>query len=167
LTGPNPKITISTQLARITGQGLVLKKATKSGKDRTVSIQEPWLSSLRRLKEKRREQIKNPAFQPKDEFKDLVFLRDNGKPYDLNDDNEMWLKVNRTYNAKREPLRGHSLRHIAATKMADSGVDREVAMAILGHESEAMSHYYGRITAKRQSGQIENYGESLAKNIMN
>jgi len=42
LTGPNPKMTISTQLARITGQGLVLKEATKSGKPRTVSIQEPW-----------------------------------------------------------------------------------------------------------------------------
>ena len=78
----------------------------------------------------------------------------------------MWLEVNRVYNAKREPLRGHSLRHIAATKMADSGVDREVAMAILGHESEAMSHYYGRITAKRQSGQVEKFGESLSQKIL-
>jgi len=117
-------------------------------------------------KGRRKEQIKNPDFQPNDEFKDLVFLRDNGKPYDLNEDNEMWLAVNRTYNAKREPLRGHSLRHIAATKMADSGVDREVAMAILGHESEAMSHYYGRITAKRQSGQVEVFGETLLKKIL-
>ena len=166
LTGPNPKMTISTQLARITGQGLVLKKATKSGKDRTVSLQEPWISSLKKLKARRKDQEKNQSFRPEEQFKDLVFLKDNGKPYDLNEDNEMWLEVNGTYNAKREPLRGHSLRHIAATKMADSGVDREVAMAILGHESEAMSHYYGRITAKRQSGQIEQYGESLAKNIL-
>lgn len=166
LTGPNPKLTISTQLSRITGQGLVLKRATKSGKDRTVSIQEPWLSSLKRLKARRREQLKDPSFQPEDQFKDLVFLKDNGKPYDLNEDNEMWLEVNRVYNSKREPLRGHSLRHIAATKMADSGVDREVAMAILGHESEAMSHYYGRITAKRQSGQVERFGESLSQKIL-
>lgn len=166
LTGTNPKLTISTQLARITGQGLVLKKATKSGKDRTVSIQEPWLSSLKRLKAIRKEQEKNPNFKPEEQFKDLVFLKDNGKPYDLNEDNEMWLEVNRIYNAKREPLRGHSLRHIAATKMADTGVDREVAMAILGHESEAMSHYYGRITAKRQSVQVERFGESLSKQIL-
>lgn len=166
LTGPNPKLTISTQLSRITGQGLVLKRATKSGKDRTVSIQEPWLSSLKRLKARRKEQLKDPSFQPEDQFKDLVFLKDNGKPHDLNEDNEMWLEVNRLYNSKREPLRGHSLRHIAATKMADSGVDREVAMAILGHESEAMSHYYGRITAKRQSGQVERFGESLSQKIL-
>lgn len=166
LTGPNPKMTISTQLARITGQGLVLKKATKSGKHRTVSLQEPWLSSLKKLKARRKEQEKNQGFRPEEQFKDLVFLKDSGKPYDLNEDNELWLAVNRTYNAKREAIRGHSLRHIAATKMADSGVDREVAMAILGHESEAMSYYYGRVTAKRQSGQIEQYGESLAKNIL-
>jgi integrase len=166
LTGPNPKLTISTQLARITGQGLVLKTATKSGRDRTVSIQEPWLSSLKRLKAKRREQEKNPDFKPEPAFRDLVFLKDNGKPFDLNEDNELWVQVNRVYNAKREPIRGHSLRHIAATKMADTGVDREVAMAILGHESEAMSHYYGRITAKRQSGQLVKFGESLSKEIL-
>lgn len=166
LSGQNPKLTISKQLTRITGQGLVLKNATKSGRDRTVSIQEPWLSSLKRLKAYRKEQEKNPEFRPDKEFKDLVFLKDNGKPFDLNEDNELWLQVNKRYNAKREPIRGHSLRHIAATKMADSGVDREVAMAILGHESEAMSHYYGRITAKRQSGQIEKFGESLSKEII-
>ena len=166
LSGPNPKLTISTQLARITGEGLILKKATKSGKDRTLSIQEPWLSSLKRLKAKREDQIKSPTFKPVEEFKDLVFLKDNGKPYDLNEDNTMWLQVNTNYNSKREPLRGHSLRHIAATKMADTGVDREVAMAILGHESEAMSHYYGRITAKRQSGQVEKFGESLSRQIL-
>ena len=165
LTGPNPKMTISTQLARITGQGLVLKEATKSGKPRTVSIQEPWLSSLKRLKALRKEQLKNPEFRPDPQFEDLVFLKDNGKPYDLNEDNELWLEVNRVYNSRRDPIRGHSLRHIAATKMADTGVDREVAMAILGHESEAMSHYYGRITAKRQSGQVVKFGESLSKQI--
>ena len=166
LSGPNPKLTISTQLARITGQGLVLKNATKSGRDRTVSIQEPWLSSLKRLKTKRKLQEKNPNFKPSPEFRDLVFLKDNGKPFDLNEDNEMWLTVNRTYNAKREPVRGHSIRHIAATKMADTGVDREVAMAILGHESEAMSYYYGRITAKRQSAQVGEYGKGLSRSIL-
>lgn len=165
LSGPNPKMTIATQLARITGQGLVLKRATKSGKDRTVSLQEPWLSSLKRLKARRKEQEKNPSFKPEPQFRDLVFLKDNGKPYDLNEDNEMWLEVNRKYNSSRPPIRGHSLRHCAATKMADTGVDREVAMAILGHESEAMSHYYGRITAKRQSVQVEKFGESLSEQI--
>ena len=166
LTGPNPKLTIATQLTRITGVGLTLKMATKSGKDRTISIQEPWLSSLKRLKAIRKAQELSPLFKPEVQFKDLVFLKDNGKPYDLNEDNDLWLKVNQSYNSKLPPIRGHSMRHIAATKMADSGVDREVAMAILGHESEAISYYYGRITAKRQSGQLGVFGESLSKEIM-
>lgn len=161
LNGPSPKLTISTQLARVTGIGLVLKTATKSGRDRTITIQEPFLSSLKRLKAKRTIQKKAPEFQPEHKFQDLVFLKDNGKPYDLNEDNELWAKVNEIYNSKRPPLRGHSLRHIAATRMADSGIDREIAMAILGHESVAISHYYTRITARRQKDQVGKYGEAL------
>ena len=165
LTGTNPKITIASQLARITGTGLILKPATKSGKDRTVSLQEPWLSSLRKMKELRKLQLKLPGFDPKPEFADLVYLKDDGKPFDLNEDNEMWRKANELYNSKYPPLRGHSLRHIAATKMADTGVEREIAMAILGHESEAMSYYYGRVTATKQKPQVEKFGSALSEKI--
>jgi integrase len=139
LTGNNPKLTIQNQLTRVTGKGLFVKPATKSGKDRTVTLQEPWLSSLKRMKEKRKHQLKLDTFKPEKKFADLVFLKDDGSPYDLNEDNEMWKKANQIYNSKRKPIRGHALRHVAATKMADSGVKRDVAMAILGHESESIS----------------------------
>jgi integrase len=165
LTGNNPKLTIQNQLTRVTGKGLFVKPATKSGKDRTVTLQEPWLSSLKRMKDKRKQQLKLDTFNPEKKFADLVFLKDDGSPYDLNEDNELWKKANQIYNAKRSPIRGHALRHVAATKMADSGVERDVAMAILGHESESISFYYGRMTAKGQVGQVAEYGKALSEKI--
>lgn len=165
LIGNNPKLTIQNQLTRVTGKGLFVKPSTKSGKDRTVALQEPWLSSLKRMKEKRKQQMKLDSFKPQRQFADLVFLKDDGSPYDLNEDNEMWKKANQIYNSKRKPIRGHALRHVAATKMADSGVERDVAMAILGHESESISFYYGRMTAKGQVGQVAEYGKALTEKI--
>jgi integrase len=165
LTGSNPKITIQNQLTRVSGQGLFLKPATKSGKDRTVTLQDPWLSSLVRLKELRKQQKRLPEFQPEPQFADLVFLKDNGKPYDLNEDNELWKKVNQIYNSKQPAIRGHAVRHVAATKMADAGVTRDVAMAILGHESESISFYYGRMGAIGQKDQVEKFGSEITKRI--
>jgi hypothetical protein len=38
-------------------------------------------------------------------------------------------------------------------------------MAILGHESESMSFYYGRMTQKGQVEQLGKFGESLSEKI--
>jgi integrase len=165
LVGLNPKLTIRSQLTRISGKGIILKPATKSGKDRSVALIDPWLSSLKRMKEVRKDQQKLPGFKPDPKFKDLVFLRDDGSPYDLNYDNALWDLVNKTYNSKRPKIRGHAVRHCAATKMADAGITRDVAMAILGHESESMSFYYGRMTAKGQASQIQKFGEAITSKI--
>jgi integrase len=165
LVGNNPKLTIKSQLTRISGQGIVLKPATKSGKDRTVALIDPWLSSLKRMKERRKAQEKLETFKPEPQFKDLVFLRDDGSPFDLNYDNTLWDEVNKKYNAKQPKIRGHAVRHVAATKMADAGITRDVAMAILGHESESMSFYYGRMTAKGQVSQLEKFGEAISDKI--
>jgi integrase len=165
LTGDNPKIIIRSQLQRVSGQGLVLKQSTKSGKDRSVTIHEPFLSSLKLMKEVRKEQLKLPGFQPEEQFKDLVYLKDNGKPYDPNEDNELWIKVNQTYNAKKPKIRQHAMRHIAATTMADKGIGREVAMSLLGHQSISISHYYGRMGARGQREEVQKYAEELAKLI--
>jgi integrase len=163
LSGQTPKMTIRKQLSWITGEGLVIKPTTKTGKPRTVFLSEPWLSSLKRMKDKRREQKKLDSFAPKPEFEDLVFLKDNGKPFSLNEDNSYWNTLQDQAQMKNK-LRGHSLRHIAATSMADNGVDVEVAMEILGHESTAMSFYYRRTTARKQSSQVTNYGLGWSRN---
>lgn len=165
LTGDSPKLTIKSQLQRISNKGLNLKPATKSGKDRTVALIEPWLSSLKRMKQIRKEQEKLPDFKPEERFKDLVYLKDNGKPFDLNEDNEIWRSVNEVYNAKHPHIRGHALRHVSGTRLADANVSREVAMAILGHESESMNFYYSRMTQRGQAEQIEKFGQAITEKI--
>lgn len=164
LTGSNPKIIIQSQLQRVSGEGLILKPATKSGKDRSIVLHEPWLSALKRMKEVRKQQLKLPGFKPEKRFEDLVYLTDEGKPVDLNKDNEMWKKVNGIY-AKGKPIRPHSIRHAAATRLADLGVDREIVMAVLGHSSESLSFYYGRLTAQGQKDQMGKYSESVLAKI--
>jgi integrase len=156
-------MTIKQQLSWITGEGLVIKPTTKTGKPRSVFLSEPWLSSLKRMKERRREQKKLSTFAPELRFKDLVFLKDNGKPWSLNEDNEYWNTIQEKFKVKQK-IRGHALRHIAATSMADRGVEVEVAMALLGHESTAMSFYYRRTTARKQRSQVTNYGLGWSKN---
>jgi integrase len=165
LTGNSPKMTIKSQLQRVTGEGLILKPATKSGKDRTIALIDPWLSCLKRLKAVRKQQLKMPGFNPDPEFADLVFLKDNGKPYSLNEDNELWKLVNETYGKKGMHIRGHALRHVAGTRLADANVSREIAMAILGHESESMSHYYGRMTQRGQVEQLGKFAEAISAKI--
>jgi integrase len=165
LQGNNPTMTIKNQLQRVTGVGLVMKPATKNGKSRQITLSEPFLGTLKQLKELRKEQRKLPSFQPKQEFADLVFLKDNGNPWDPNDDNEYWREVNQKYNTRLGHIRGHALRHIAATYMSDEGIEEAVAKEVLGHESEAMMWYYRRITANKQQGQVAKYGQSLSERI--
>jgi hypothetical protein len=49
--------------------------------------------------------------------------------------------------------------------MADAHITRDVAMAILGHESHSISFYYGRMNAHAQADQLGKYGESLTEKI--
>jgi len=49
--------------------------------------------------------------------------------------------------------------------MADSVVKRDVAMAILAHESHSISFYYGRMNAHAQADQLGKYGESSTEKI--
>lgn len=165
LIGNSPKMTIKSQLQRVSGQGLILKPATKSGKDRTVALIDPWLSCLKRMKDVRKQQLKLPEFKPDPKFEDLVFLKNNGKPYDLNEDNHLWNSVVAKYGKRGVRIRQHSLRHVSGTRLADANVSREIAMAILGHESESMSFYYGRMTQRGQVEQLGKFGESLSEKI--
>ena len=162
LSGQTPKMTIRQQLSWITGEGLVIKPSTKTGKSRTVFLTDPWLSSLKRLKDRRKEQTRLSTFIPSKGFEDLIFLKDDGRPWSLNEDNTYWMRIQEELGMK-DTIRGHALRHIAATSMADNGVEVEVAMEILGHESTAMNFYYRRTTARKQSSQVTTYGEGWSR----
>ena len=161
LNGPSPKLIIRDQMSRVSGEGLHIKFNTKNGVEREVALVEPFLSVLNELKEYRKFQKRLPGFKPEPEFEDLVFLQDNGKPYDLNQDNDLWRETLEKYNTSNTYIRGHALRHVAATYMGDLGVAEEVAMAIFGHQSEAIHHYYKRITEKNQRTQMNKVEEDL------
>jgi integrase len=161
LTAPNPTLKVQDQMSRVSGEGLHIKNATKNKKTRTVALVEPFIQVLKELKAYRKTQKKMPGFQPEPEFADLVFLQDNGKPFDLNKDNDLWRAVEKKYNNSKTYIRGHALRHVAATYMGELGVDEEVAMAIFGHHSESIHHYYKRITSKQQAVQMSKVVDDL------
>lgn len=161
LTSEHPSMTITHQLSRETGRGLYVKDETKTGVSRTVNLIEPFLSSLKEMKEYRKKQLKMPGFKPAKEFEDLVFLRDDGKPFDLNQDNTWWNKINEKYNPNTPPIRGHALRHVSATYLAERGVSEDVVRAILGHETVAMGYYYARVTLKKQRKEAEKFEDDL------
>jgi integrase len=117
------------------------------------------------MKDVRKRQLKLPDFKPDPKFEDLVFLKDNGKPYDLNEDNDLWNSVVARYGKRGVRIRQHSLRHVSGTRLADANVSREIAMAILGHESESMSFYYGRMTQRGQVEQLGKFGEAISAKI--
>jgi hypothetical protein len=49
LRGESPTMNIKNQLQRITGVGIVLKHATKNGRSRIITLQDPWLTTLKDL----------------------------------------------------------------------------------------------------------------------
>ena len=160
LSGPNPHMILNQTVIREPGHGIIIKPSTKSGKDREVPLSGPFLEVLKTLKKQRTQQLKDPKFKPSDYAKDLVFLSPTGKPIDPNTDNDLWRATLLKYKAPA-PIRGHALRHCAATYLSDLNVGVEVAQAILGFQSVSMAHFYARQTQRKSRKDIENYGKRL------
>ncbi len=162
LDGDNPTLTVRQQLARYAdGSGWYIKKATKTKRERTIVLHEPFLSALRAHKKVQDKQRKSPTWDPKEEFENLVFLRDNGALITLNRDNDEWHEVLRTHGLPH--WRAHLNRHITATWLAeqDPPVQMGTVFAILGHDSDAIGYYYAKTTEKQQSEPLRRYGQSL------
>ena len=160
LTGPNPHMVLNQTLMREPGIGVVIKPSTKSGKDREIPLSGPFLEVIKKLKAQRKELLKDPRFAPSEAMKDLVFLTPTGKPIDPNTDNDLWRATLSKYKAPAS-IRGHALRHCAATYLSDLNVGIDVAQAVLGHQSVSMSYFYARQTQKKSRKDIENYGKQL------
>jgi integrase len=70
--------------------------------------------------------------------------------------------------AKITGLRFHDLRHTAATRMADAGVDAFTIAAILGHADLRMTARYTRTLESRKREALEkiaNFGKSGHKSV--
>ena len=160
-----PSIIISGQLARWAerGKGWYLKPQTKSGDDRKILLSEPFITVLREHKEAQDLWKSSEDWKPDPQFEDLVFLRPDGSFYTLNRDNLDWHKFLRANGF--EHWRGHLNRHITATWLAEQEpqVDIATVQSILGHRSEAMTHYYARLTERRQRDPMKRYGEMLLR----
>lgn len=160
LNGKNPRMVVRQQLARLASGGWELKQ-TKTGKERTIPIPEPWLSALRELKKAQAVTKKQPGWKPRKGFEDLVFLRADGSFYTLNADNRDWHKVLERYGF--EYWRGHINRHVTASRLAATvpPTPLNVVYSILGHDSEAIGYYYSKVMERQQVPAMDAYGATF------
>lgn len=162
LKGDNPSLVINQQLQRVSGIGITIKPSTKTGVERRIALSGEFLDVLKRIKAKRQLQVRDPNFQTRQGFEDLVFLSKTGKPIDPNTDNDLWNATLKRFKAPVR-IRQHALRHVAGTFLADLNVPEAVAKSILGHDSTSMVHFYGRDTANKNKEAMRNYAEVLKK----
>jgi len=157
----NPTLVIDQQLAWDKDTGLHLKPP-KNGKTRIIPLSEPWVSALKRHRTEWDALPTNPQWQePKEEYKNLLFLQKNGYVIDLNDDNEDWKSLLKGLDIK--PWRAHLARHVTATMLAERPlVPISTVMSILGHNTEAMTIYYSHIGSGRNAESIRDFGEAIA-----
>jgi integrase len=162
LDGDQPRLVIDQQLAWDKGPGLHIKPATKNKKPRTIPLAEPWVSALRRHRQRWEAMTTAPGFAfKKPEYADLVFLQPNGNVIHPNDDNDHWRAL--LTGLGMEPWRGHLTRHVTAILLAERpDIPISVVMAVLGHETEAMSVYYAHVDQVRVRPPIEDYGRLIA-----
>ena len=163
LDGDEPTLVINQQLAWDKGPGLHIKPATKSKKPRSIPLTEPWVSALKRHRERWEAMTSQPDWEPRQpEYADLLFVRSNGNVITLNDDNDDWNALLTSLGIT--PWRAHLQRHITATLLAEMqpAVPFATVSAILGHASEAMSVYYAHMDKVRTRGPMEDYGKVIA-----
>lgn len=167
LNGKNPKLVISTQLARYAdGRGYYLKRPKTQSSIREIPLSEPFLSALRDLKKRQDEEKASGRWKTQEQFADLIFLTPTGGLITQNQDNEDWRKLLVEYTGEDDPKwRGHHNRHICATLLAQNGVKESVAKRILGHASEAMTSYYTSVTTESLREPLESYGSVLTERV--
>lgn len=167
LESDKPELIITQQLARTAKKedgGWIIKE-TKTKRTRVIVLPEPWISTLREHKRQQDDQRKSPEWKPQEKFKNFVFLQSNGAIYTLNHDNNDWNNLFKKYSIT--PFRGHLMRHITATMLAEQipAVPVPTVMSILGHETQAMTFYYAKITAEQQGPHMATLGINL-ENMM-
>lgn len=130
---------------------------TKNG-ERTFALSEEVRSAILLWKKQQDEWKKSQTWVKSDDpaIADLVFTNPDGTPIRQVADNKQWHKLFARFSAEsvkagRKPwpeVRGHDMRHIAATILAKEGVPPRHATKILGHGTEAMTSYYTHLDAR-------------------
>lgn len=134
LDRPNPSLTITSTLSRVTGQGLVIGPTKTQGSAGTIPLVEPAFSALRRHRETQRTE-RDAALEWADPG--IVFATPLGTWTDPRNALRSWHSW--TGAAGLGTRRMHASRHTCATVMLANGVPLEVVSAVLRHASIRMT----------------------------
>lgn len=145
------RMTVQRQLSYIVGQGDFLDERLKAGEKRTIPITAITLPFLQAAAKRREAEKKSPAWSPREEFNDLILLREDGSAENLNHDNALFHEFMEKYGITYANLSPGALRHASATYWANyggtdgRGVSRERLRQFLGHSAGSkLDAYYAR-----------------------
>lgn len=92
---------------------------------------------------------------------DLVFCREDGRPFDPAKDNHAW---HAWLDAAGLPsLRLHDARHSAATLLQSLGVEEATRMSILGHSTATVQRGYAHVDLTLQRAALERAAKALTE----
>lgn len=150
------KLLIYNQLSFLTSQGgWFLKDSTKNGYPREIPIFGEFLDAVKIQLERREELSKQSDWNPKPEFADLLFLQPGGKVLTRKGDNKNWHDLGLD-------MRGHLARHATAQILADKRISPPTAKVILGHKSDALQAYYGRMSTNAAGEELREKFDALS-----
>lgn len=129
---------------------MYIKKDTKTeASKRVLPVPDALRQALIRVAVRQEEMKKSPKWKPEKKFQGMVYCTGTGNPVRSSTDNLWWRKV--VEGAGLEPLRGHDMRHLTASWLAENDTPIEVVKALIGHSTEAMTSYYTHISNKRKA----------------
>jgi integrase len=115
---------------------IVITPGTKTGKGRTLDVDETTVAELRAHRARRAQEMLALGIRPGDTS--LVFARPDGTPFDPDRFSERFIRL-----VERHPelprIRLHDLRHTHATMLLRAGVPITVVSKRIGHSSIAIT----------------------------
>jgi integrase len=151
LDGTPPRLTVTRNLTRVHGKGLVLAETKTAGSQRTVHLPGPVVDALRRHRARVAEErlVAGPAWTERPLGADLIFRTPMGTALDPNNFRRLVYKATReafTPEDERPTEPGdpwpaeyqwspHELRHSAASLLIAQGVPLKLVSETLGHSS--------------------------------
>lgn len=135
-------------------ENFVLKPSTKTkaGK-RVIPLPDDVTKMLLAWKKQQDEWKKQPSWRPVKGLEDLFFTTPEGKPIRHGTDTKQWHALLKRTNL--DYVRGHGMRHIAATLLARAGVSSAIAQEILGWNNEMMRQHYTHLIVEDRIKPVE------------
>jgi site-specific recombinase XerD len=111
--------------------------------------------------EKKQKIRESPDYTPDKGLERLLFVTPKGRPIVPNTAQDNWHAL--LEEAGIDYMKGHQMRHVTATLLAESNVGLEVVKRILGHSEAAMSAYYTHVGIGATSKPLESLARHLTQ----